>query len=176
MREFCGLLSKEVKNFFEEEGEKAFRAKQLFDWVYQKGKVDYDQMLNLPQPLRSLLKEKVDIGVLQLEKVEDSEDGETKKFLWKLSDNHFVESVLIMSGDRRTVCVSSQVGCPARCAFCASGKEGAIRNLTPAEIVEQVASLTTTYCKLVSGSVTWFSWGWGSLWRIMWGWFVLSKS
>lgn len=138
MREFCGLLSKEVKSFFEEEGEKTFRAKQLVDWVYQKGKVDYDQMLNLPQPLRSLLKEKVNIGVLQLEKIEDSEDGETKKFLWKLSDNHFVESVLIMSGDRRTVCVSSQVGCPARCAFCASGKEGAIRNLTPAEIVEQV--------------------------------------
>ena len=63
-------------------------------------------MLNLPESLRALLKEKVNIGVLQLEKVEDSGDGETKKFLWKLSDNNFVESVLIMSGDRRTVCVS----------------------------------------------------------------------
>lgn len=138
MREFCGFLSKEVKNFFEEEGEKSFRAKQLFDWVYKKGEIDYKKMENLPKPLRALLQEKVQLGLLTLEKIEDSEDGETKKFLWKLPDGRFVESVLIMSGERRTVCVSSQVGCPARCAFCASGKEGIIRNLTPAEIVEQV--------------------------------------
>ena len=141
MREFCGLLSKEAKNFFEEEGEKTFRAKQLFDWVYQKGVLDYDQMLNLPQPLRDQLKEKLHLGLLKLEKMENSSDGETKKFLWKLLDGRFVESVLIMSGTRRTVCVSSQVGCPARCAFCASGKEGVMRNLTPAEIVEQVAQI-----------------------------------
>lgn len=138
MREFCGLLAKEVKSFFEEEGEKSFRAKQVFDWVYQKGIYNYDQMLNFSPNLRTLLKENIQLGLLHLEKVEDSEDGETKKFLWKLPDNRFVESVLIMSGDRRTVCVSSQVGCPARCAFCASGKEGIIRNLTSAEIVEQV--------------------------------------
>lgn len=67
-----------------------------------------------------------------------SEDRETVKFLWQLSDNMLVESVLICSEDRRTVCVSSQVGCPARCAFCASGKEGLKRNLTAAEIFEQV--------------------------------------
>lgn len=138
MRELCGLYSKEVKNFFENEGEKGFRAKQLFDWVYQKGVTDYEQMLNLPTSLREILKEKVALGLLKLEKVENSEDGQTQKFLWKLPDGSFVESVLILSGDRRTVCVSSQVGCPARCAFCASGKEGLMRNLTPAEIVEQV--------------------------------------
>ena len=68
----------------------------------------------------------------------ESEDGETIKFLWELPDQKRVESVLIMSGDRRTVCISCQVGCPARCAFCASGREGLIRNLSPAEIVEQV--------------------------------------
>lgn len=138
MREFCGLYAKEIKNFLEKEGEKAFRANQLFDWVYQKGVTEYGEMLNLPGSLRSLLKEKLSLGLLKLQKIEDSQDGETSKFLWKLSCGRFVESVLISSGDRRTVCVSSQVGCPARCAFCASGKEGLIRNLTPAEIVEQV--------------------------------------
>lgn len=138
MREFCGLYAKEIKNFLEMEGEKAFRASQLFDWVYQKGVTHYEEMLNLPGGLRNLLNEKLSLGLLKLQKIEDSEDGETAKFLWKLSCGRFVESVLISSGDRRTVCVSSQVGCPARCAFCASGKEGLIRNLTPAEIIEQV--------------------------------------
>lgn len=138
MREFCGLFSKEVKNFLEEEGEKPFRAKQLFDWIYQKGVTEYGEMLNLSEDLRNRLSEKISLGLLSLEKVEDSIDGETAKFLWKLSDGRFVESVLILSGERRTVCISSQVGCPAKCSFCASGKEGLIRNLTPAEIVEQV--------------------------------------
>lgn len=141
MREFCGLLSKEVKNFFEEVGEKPFRARQLFDWVYQKGVMDYEKMLNLPQSLRVTLSDAMQLGLLHLEKVELSEDQETKKFLWKLADERFVESVLILSGERRTVCVSSQVGCPARCAFCASGKEGIIRNLSAAEIVEQVVKI-----------------------------------
>ncbi|MDN3509208.1 MAG: 23S rRNA (adenine(2503)-C(2))-methyltransferase RlmN [Candidatus Neptunochlamydia sp.] len=138
MREFCGLYAKEIKKFLDNEEEKAFRAGQLFDWVYQKGVTEYEEMLNLPGSLRTLLNEKLSLGLLKLQKVEDSEDGETAKFLWRLSCGRFVESVLISSGDRRTVCVSSQVGCPARCAFCASGKEGLIRNLTPAEIIEQV--------------------------------------
>ncbi len=141
MREFCALYGKEVKNFFAEEEEKPFRATQLCDWVYQKGVVDYDAMLNLPQPLRALLKEKLKVGQLTLQSSEDSSDGETKKFLWKLSDDRLVESVLISSGDRRTVCVSSQVGCPARCAFCASGQQGLMRNLTAGEIVEQVVQI-----------------------------------
>lgn len=138
MEEFCGLFSKSVYFFFDKEGEKSFRAKQLFDWVYQKGELNYDRMLNLPEPLRSLLKEKMKLGLLKCENIKHSKDGETKKFLWRLADNYLVESVLIMSDKRRTVCVSSQVGCPARCAFCASGKEGMIRNMSAAEIVEQV--------------------------------------
>lgn len=143
MREFCGLFPKETKAFLEEEGEKEFRSKQLFDWVYQKGVVNYDEMLNLSQPFRNLLKEKVSLGLLELQKTEDSQDGETIKFLWKLPDNRLIESVLISSGDRRTVCISSQVGCPARCAFCASGQGGIIRNLTTAEIVEQVVQINS---------------------------------
>ncbi|MDJ0651594.1 MAG: 23S rRNA (adenine(2503)-C(2))-methyltransferase RlmN [Simkaniaceae bacterium] len=138
MQEFCSLYAKEIKKFIENEGKKAFRASQLFDWVYQKGITDYKEMLNLPANFRTLLKEKLSLGLLKLQTIENSKDGETAKFLWKLSCGRFVESVLISSGDRRTVCVSSQVGCPARCAFCASGREGLIRNLTPAEIIEQV--------------------------------------
>ena len=147
MREFCGLLAKELKSYLEESGEAPYRCKQLFDWVYQKGEVDYKVMSNVPKRLRALFEESVSLGVLKLEKTEDSDDGETTKFLWDLSNDEKVESVLIRSGDRRTVCVSSQVGCPARCAFCASGQEGLMRNLTPAEIVEQVVLINSHLLK-----------------------------
>ena len=70
---------------------------------------DYQNMANLPKSLRATLGEKMKLGMLAVEKVEDSDDKQTKKFLWALGDGNFVESVLILSGDRRTVCVSSQV-------------------------------------------------------------------
>ena len=95
-------------------------------------------MTNLSLDLRSYLKENLLTTQLIKKREVFSEDQETVKFLWQLSDSMLVESVLICSGGRRTVCVSSQVGCPARCAFCASGKEGLKRNLTTAEIFEQV--------------------------------------
>jgi 23S rRNA (adenine2503-C2)-methyltransferase len=100
-------------------------------------------MTNLGKELRQKLKGLLRLNALQLAKVSDSSDKETYKFLWKLDDGALVESVLICSGDRRTVCVSSQVGCPARCAFCASGKQGFFRNLKPAEIVEQILQINS---------------------------------
>lgn len=120
------------------EGFKSFHASSIFEWVYEHKQSDWDKMTNLPLALRSYLKEY--FSIIQLTKKREvlSEDKETVKFLWQLSDGMLVESVLICSKDRRTVCVSSQVGCPARCAFCASGKEGLKRNLTAAEIFEQV--------------------------------------
>lgn len=120
------------------EGYKSFHASQIFNWVYKLKQPIWDQMTNLSLELRSYLKKKLVITQLVKKREIFSEDQETVKFLWQLSDNLLVESVLICSGDRRTVCVSSQVGCSARCAFCASGKEGLKRNLTAAEIFEQV--------------------------------------
>lgn len=124
-----------------EQGVKEFHAKQLIDWVYQKGVLDWNAMSNLSKDLRVNLAKLVKLPVLELVRVQDSDDLETYKFLWKLRDGKLVESVLICSGTRRTVCVSSQVGCPAKCAFCASGKNGFFRNLRPAEIVEQVVQI-----------------------------------
>lgn len=138
MRDFCELTQFEVANILLENGGKEFQAKQLFDWVYVKGVFDWNKMSNLNKELRQKLPSLFHLPVLELVKIQDSDDGETFKFLWKLRDGKFVESVLICSHKRRTVCVSSQVGCPAKCAFCASGKQGFVRNLHPAEIVEQV--------------------------------------
>lgn len=119
-------------------GEKSFRAKQIFEWIYQKGITDWDKMTNLSQNSRDAFARELSLSSLTLKQTQDSQDGETTKFLWQLKDGKLVESVLIYAPDRQTVCVSSQVGCPARCAFCASGKEGLLRNLSTGEIVAQV--------------------------------------
>lgn len=95
-------------------------------------------MTDLNKALREKLKEKLPLSSIRCKKEELSSDEQTRKFLFELSDQKYIESVLIYSDERRTVCVSSQVGCGARCAFCASGKQGWIRNLTLSEIVEQV--------------------------------------
>lgn len=138
MKEFCSLKLTDCQDWMEKSEEKPFRAAQIFDWIYAKGATSFSSMSNLSKPLRAKLDANFNFPVLKCLRMLHSEDGETIKFLWELPDQKRVESVLIMSEDRRTVCVSIQVGCPARCAFCASGKEGLKRNLTPAEVVEQV--------------------------------------
>ena len=137
MKEFCSLKLSSAQNWMEQNGEKPFRAAQIFDWVYAKGALSFEGMTNLGKSLREKLAAEFAFPVIKCIRTQHSEDGETIKFLWELPDQKKVESVLIMSGDRRTVCLSIQVGCPARCAFCASGKEGLKRNLTVAEVVEQ---------------------------------------
>lgn len=141
MTYFCDLTCEELAGWLKAQGEKEFHAKQLFDWVYVKGVLEWDKMSNLSKDLRQKLREHLRLPILELVRVLPSTDLETYKFLWRLPEGSLVESVLICSGDRRTVCVSSQVGCPARCAFCASGLQGFIRNLRPAEIVEQVLQI-----------------------------------
>src|SRR5580692_6294732 len=132
------LTFEECSALLVKEGEKAFRAKQIFHWIYERRETDWDKMSDLSAALRLKLKNLLSLHSLKERRVLQSKDEETIKFLWELADGKLVESVLILSHDRRTVCVSSQVGCPARCAFCASGKEGLKRNLTTAEVVEQV--------------------------------------
>ncbi|MCI0617277.1 radical SAM protein, partial [bacterium] len=138
MKEICSFSMKDLKVWMEQNGEKAFRAAQVFDWIYAKDAEKFDAMTNIGKELRSKLVNEFSFPVLKLLRTQESEDLETIKFLWQLPDQKRIESVLILSGDRRTVCLSCQVGCPARCAFCASGKEGLLRNLSSAEIVEQV--------------------------------------
>lgn len=138
MIEFCGLSLEELRLWLKSKEKPLYHANQIFDWIYKKGESNWDNMSNLSKELREELKKELALSSLKLVSTKPSDDGETHKFLWELHDGQLVESVLICSGERRTVCVSSQVGCPAKCAFCASGKEGLLRNLTVGEIVEQV--------------------------------------
>lgn len=133
-----GSTLAQMRSWFTEKGKKNFNANQMFEWLFKKGEPDFAKMTNLSLEVRAFMAQELDVGMLSLHRIQDSTDGETTKFLWRLHDDKLVESVLIRSGDRRTVCVSSQVGCPARCAFCASGRQGLFRNLEPYEIIAQV--------------------------------------
>jgi len=125
----------------------SFRANQVFDWIYKKKRLSFDEMPNLPKDVRSYLKENFTFPSLTLHETLPSKDQETIKFLFKLKDGFFIESVLILSKERRTVCVSSQVGCRCSCHFCASGKKGFVRNLTSSEIIEQVLHIDNYLAK-----------------------------
>jgi 23S rRNA (adenine2503-C2)-methyltransferase len=138
MQHLCSLSIDDFKNWLTARGEKPFRAAQVFDWVYAQGVTDFEAMTNLGKTFREELAKSFQFPALRKLRTQVSEDGETVKYLWELPDRSRIESVLIISGDRRTVCISCQVGCPARCAFCASGKEGLLRCLSAGEIVEQV--------------------------------------
>ncbi|MGB9907606.1 MAG: 23S rRNA (adenine(2503)-C(2))-methyltransferase RlmN [Candidatus Saccharicenans sp.] len=130
----------ELEDYLQAAGEKPYRARQIFQGVYQRGLMDFSEFTDLPLALRQKLAEKFVINPLQLEKTTSSADG-TIKYLFRLADGLYIETVLIPSGRRQTVCLSTQVGCKFRCAFCASGLNGFRRNLSPGEIISQVLSL-----------------------------------
>lgn len=127
----------ELADFLGSHGEKAFRSKQINQWIWQKGVHSFDEMSNLSKPVRELLDSAFYFDSLQAERIQTAADG-TVKTAWKLHDGLFVESVLIPGKDKFTVCVSSQVGCQLGCRFCATGTLGFKRNLTTGEIFDQV--------------------------------------
>lgn len=132
----------EISDWFLSIGEKKFRAKQVYEWLWQKGANSFEEMTNLSKNLRTQLETHFDIKVIKEHKVQHSNDG-TIKTRFQLHDGHFIESVLIpVPTDRRfTVCVSSQVGCSLTCKFCATGQMKRIRNLEAGEIYDQVVKV-----------------------------------
>ena len=125
--------------------EPPYRAKQILEWIYRKRVSSFEAMTDLPQQLRQVLSETFCLTNLETVRALGSKDT-TRKFLFRLSDGNLIESVLIPASpalygersDRRTICVSTQVGCAYGCKFCASGLEGFSRNLQPDEIVDQL--------------------------------------
>lgn len=139
------LDKKDIKNFnlkeFKEElkaiSEPSYRAEQVFSWIYKKGVEDFKAMNNLPKLFRDKLSRSFYIGAVKPLKSLKSVDG-TEKVLFELEDRNLIETVLISSGKRKTVCISTQAGCKYACAFCASGRNGFKRNLTVSEILSQI--------------------------------------
>jgi 23S rRNA (adenine2503-C2)-methyltransferase len=135
---FCviGATREEVHAFFDGLGEPAYRADQVLRWAYAAGASSFEAMSNLPNALRAALNERCTLYTTSVAEARDSCDG-TRKLLVALCDGEAVETVVIPEGRRRTACISTQVGCAVRCAFCASGLCGWVRNLSAGEIVEQ---------------------------------------
>jgi 23S rRNA (adenine2503-C2)-methyltransferase len=133
------LKLEDLQEVFKEMGEARFRAKQVHEWLWQKGAHTFDEMTNLSKSLRERLQAGFVINAIVEDKVQHSNDG-TIKSRFRLHDGHLIESVLIPVPDERrfTVCVSSQVGCSLTCKFCATGRMKRIRNLDAAEIYDQV--------------------------------------
>jgi len=131
------LSIQELVHYLNAIGEKPFRATQIFEWLYQKGSESFDKMGNLPKALRQRLAQDFVLKSFQMKHKDISSDG-TTKFLFDLEDHQKVETVLIPTSKRITVCVSSQAGCKFGCKFCASGMGGWIRDLSCAEILTQV--------------------------------------
>lgn len=131
------MLPDEIEAQLEAMGQPAYRGKQIFTWL-QSGVPSFDKMTNIPKDLRARLDEEFYIaGVETLKKFESKLD-ETKKYLYRLHDGEFIESVLMKYHHGNTVCISTQVGCRMGCSFCASGLDGLSRNLTPSEMLSQV--------------------------------------
>nr|MDA8228714.1 23S rRNA (adenine(2503)-C(2))-methyltransferase RlmN [Desulfitobacterium hafniense] len=144
--EIHGCTERELIDLCQELGLKRFRGTQLFQWVQQKGAADWDELKNIGQTDKELLKERLELVKIPILREQQSKDG-TRKFLLGLADGEGIECVLMdydrkQSRDRHTVCLSTQVGCAVGCTFCATGLGGFRRNLTAGEIVGQVLGIT----------------------------------
>lgn len=139
-RDIRKLNLDELKEFFVQQGDKAFRAQQVHEWLWKKSAKDFEQMTNLSLATRELLKANFTLNHIQVDTMQRSADGTIKNSV-KLHDGLIVESVLIPTEKRITACVSSQVGCSLACRFCATARLKRMRNLDPHEIYDQVVAI-----------------------------------
>lgn len=144
-----GMTVEELQDFLRPLGEPAYRARQIFRWIY-KGVEDFDKMTDIPKSLAAKLKEICYVGKIKIHRKFESQKDETVKYLLLLQDGEVIESVKMEHDYGITVCVSSQVGCPMGCAFCASTIGGFRRNLTAGEMVDQVLVIQEDIKKRIS--------------------------
>lgn len=142
----------ELEQIVSDMGEKRFRAKQIFKWLYD-GAESYEEMTNIPKRLIEELDEKYSVNNLKIEQKFVSRIDETRRYLLQLDDGNFVESVLMKYHHGYTICVSSQVGCAMGCAFCASTVGGRVRSLTSGEIIGQVMTVQKDLGQRISNIV-----------------------
>lgn len=136
MEDIRNISIEQLEDFLVSIGEKKFRAKQIWSWLWQKGAGSFDEMTNISAALRQQLAASFTFHRTVIAQEAHSKD-KTAKFAFRLYDDKYVEGVLIPSGERVTACISSQVGCPLGCTFCATGTMGFIRNMQYSEIVDE---------------------------------------
>ena len=147
------LPLEQLEQWAVEHGEKKFRAKQLYQWMHVKMVEDPEQMSNLSAAFRQEIRESCTFTVLKQVTMQESVLDGTRKYLFELEDHNMVESVLMRYKHGNSVCISSQVGCRMGCRFCASTLDGLVRNLTPAEMLEQIYRISADTGERVSNVV-----------------------
>lgn len=140
LKDIKSLTLNELTNEMNALGLPAYRAEQIFKWLHEKAVQSFDEMLNIPKNIRKSLTELYYISVATIEKKQISCYDGTIKYLFRLNDGEFIESVLMDYHHGHTICISTQVGCKMGCTFCATGKSGFSRNLTPSEMLAQIQS------------------------------------
>jgi len=139
-KDIRALTKEQLRDFFVEQGDKAFRGNQVYEWLWQKSVYNFDDMTSLSLSTRQMLEEYFVINHIKVDTMQRSSDGTVKNAV-KLHDGLIVESVLIPTKSRTTACVSSQVGCSLDCKFCATSRLKRMRNLNPDEIYDQVVAI-----------------------------------
>jgi 23S rRNA (adenine2503-C2)-methyltransferase len=140
-----GLTLTELRDYFISEGEPAFRAKQVFKWMYGNMVNEFDEMNNLSKDLRNMLSEKYFVNTLRYSNIATSPSTGTVKYIFETKEGYKIESVVIPEKKRTTLCISTQVGCPLDCKFCATGLMGYKKNLTAGEIFDQYKLASKDY-------------------------------
>ncbi|MCK5815133.1 MAG: 23S rRNA (adenine(2503)-C(2))-methyltransferase RlmN [Flavobacteriaceae bacterium] len=139
-KDIRALSKEELRDFFVENGDKAFRGNQVYEWLWHKVAHSFEDMTNISKETRQMLEENFVINHIKVDEMQRSSDGTIKNAI-RLHDGLLVESVLIPTKSRTTACVSSQVGCSLDCKFCATSRLKRMRNLNPDEIYDQVAAI-----------------------------------
>ncbi|MBQ4803031.1 23S rRNA (adenine(2503)-C(2))-methyltransferase RlmN [Aquimarina sp. MMG015] len=139
-RDIRALTKEQLREFFVESGDKAFRGNQVYEWLWSKGAHSFDNMTNISKTTREILEDNFVINHISVDQMQRSTDGTIKNAV-RLHDGLVVESVLIPTPTRTTACVSSQVGCSLDCRFCATARLKRMRNLNPDEIYDQVVAI-----------------------------------
>jgi 23S rRNA (adenine2503-C2)-methyltransferase len=140
-KNLVGLTRQECEEFALEIGEKKYRGRQIYKWIYAQRAASFDEMTDLPLELRDKLRNSADLGYLTLAEKDQRSSSGSIKYLFRLPDGLHIESVYIPDASRHTLCISSQVGCALNCRFCATARLGLKRNLTAGEIVDQVLNI-----------------------------------
>ena len=138
-----GLSREELESWVQKKGFEPYRGRQIWHWILKKMIDSFEEMKNIPKKLRWILEQEAILSPLELVQTIGSKEDGTKKYLFKLKDGHFIESVLIPEMDKGyfTICISSQAGCAMGCKFCYTAKQGFKRNLNASEIVDQVVQV-----------------------------------
>ena len=142
-----GMTLDELKQYFISRNLQKFRAEQLFNWMYNHLSSNIDEMTNIPKSIRSDIRDEIELQTLKYFHSEQSNNTQTKKYVFTTYENEKIESVIIPEKKRTTLCISTQVGCPLDCQFCATGLMGYRRNLTSGEIFDQYLLTAKDYGK-----------------------------